>query len=143
MNSPCHEVYKLAISTNTEYFDLKGIVESVLKELNIDQPIKYQITEKDNIFMTELDLNELITNSKTFKTYQPINPYAVIKLDKTFTITNTQTYETIINKAKKSKLLQQTEVVTIYQNKLTLRFYYSSPDRNITEEEAKTELSRV
>ena len=53
------------------------------------------------------------------------------------------TYAEIEQKAFKSKLLQKIEVITLYQNKLTLRFYYSSPDRNITEEEAKKELEKI
>ncbi|PJC31352.1 hypothetical protein CO049_04325, partial [Candidatus Roizmanbacteria bacterium CG_4_9_14_0_2_um_filter_36_12] len=60
-----------------------------------------------------------------------------------FTISPHITYEVIRQKAFLSKLLQKMDMVSLYENKLTLRFYYSSPNRNITEEEAKTELDRV
>lgn len=142
------EVYKVCIVTNTDYSDLKGIVEAVYRELNIvvgairESPFP-KITEKDDICMTEIDFQSLIDYSKLAPSYKPIHPYAVIKLDKTFEIQPHTTYTVVRQKAFKSKLLQKIEVVTIYKNKLTLRFYYTSPEKNITEEEAKRELEKI
>jgi phenylalanyl-tRNA synthetase beta chain len=148
------EVYKIGIAANTDHFDLKGIIEAVYKELNIDVGNKNfcsvpEIIEKDGIFMAEIDLQKLINNYHQIPKYKPINPYAVIKLDKTFDLrANIKFAPTSFAQIKKiafekSKLLQKIEVVTLYQNKLTLRFYYSSSERNITEEEAKAELNKV
>ena len=137
------EVYKIGIATNTDYFDLKGIIEAIYKELNILDPSVPEITEKDGVFLAEINLQKLINNSRSFPTYKPINPYAVIKLDKTFEITPHTTYEVVCIKAFQSKLLQKIEVVTLYKNKLSLRFYYSSLSRNITEDEAKSELNKI
>ncbi len=142
------EIYKIGIATNTDYFDLKGIVEAIYKELNIDVGNKNfcsvpDIIKKDGIFMVEIDFQLLIDNCQLVPKYQPINPYAVIKLDKTFEISPKTTYEVVRQKAFQSKLLRKIEVVTLYQNKLTLRFYYSSTERNITEEEAKGELDKL
>ena len=138
-----NEVYKLGIGVNTDYFDLKGIVEVLYKELNIESDLKEKIINKDIFYLVELDLDFLIKNYQMIAPYKQINPYAVIKLDKTFTISPHITYEVIRQKAFLSKLLQKMDMVSLYENKLTLRFYYSSPNRNITEEEAKTELDRV
>ena len=102
-----------------------------------------EIVEKDDSFMTELDFMTLIKNCKLVPTYKSLHPYAIIKLDKTFEVGPNNTYESLSEKAKKSTLLQKIEVVTLYQNKLTLRFYYSSSERNITEEEAKIELAKI
>lgn len=137
------EVYKVGIATNTSYFDLKGIIEAIYKELNISELALPEIVEKDGSFMAELDFVTLIKNCKLVPTYKPLHPYAIIKLDKTFEVGPNNTYEAISKKAKRSKLLQKIEVMTLYQNKLTLRFYYSSSDRNITEEEAKSELASL
>jgi len=142
------EVYKIGIATNTDYFDLKGIIEAIYKELNILDPSVPEITEIDGVFLAEINLQELINNSRSFPTYKPINPYAVIKLDKTFDLEGVSriaptTYAEIEHKAFKSKLLQKIVVKSLYQNKLTLRFYYSSSERNITEKEAKEELDKV
>jgi len=137
------EVYKVGIATNTSYFDLKGIIEAIYKELNIDGLALPEIFEKNGSFMVELDFMTLIENCKLVPNYKPLHPYAIIKLDRTFEVGPSNTYDALSKKAKKSKLLQKIEVVTLYQNKLTLRFYYSSPDRNITEGEAKSELAKI
>ncbi len=138
-----NEVYKVGIATNTDFSDLKGIVEAIYKELNIHNLSVPEIIERDGVFLAELDFQSLINNCQLVPKYKPLHPYAIIKLDKTFEIQPQTTYEVVRQKAFKSKLLQKIEVVTLYQNKLTLRFYYSSPDRNITEEEAKTELAKL
>ncbi len=140
------EIYKVGIATNTDHFDLKGIIEALFKELNIDESAfakATEVEEKSGVFIAEIDFQLLIESSRLVPTYKPIHPYAVIKLDKTFEIGPHSTYKTISELAKKSKLLQKIEVVTIYANKLTLRFYYSSPEKNITEEDAKNELIKV
>jgi len=155
------EPYKLGIVTNTDYLDLKGIVESILKELNIinytfekatdkyfslkvnlliDNQNAGYLVKKDSVFIAELNLKDLINAYRSFPKYRPLNPYAVIKLDKTFALTDNLTYDVIQRSARQSKLLQKIEVVTLFKNKLTLRFYYSALNRNITEEEAKEEL---
>lgn len=138
-----NEIYKIAIATNTNYFDLKGIVEAIYQELNINHLTLPGIIEKDAVFICEMDFQTLIDNCQLVPKYIPLHPYAVIKLDKTFRIGPNYTYEAIFELARESKLLQKIEVVTLYQNKLTLRFYYSSPERNITEEEAKKELEKI
>lgn len=139
------ETYKLALAVNTDYFDLKGVVEALFGELNINEGdnISPLINEKSGVFMTEINLQELIDNYRQVPKYKPINPFAVIKLDKTFTLTDKVTYKSIKDKAFKSKLLQKIEVVSLFENKLTLRFYYSSASANITEDEAKKELALV
>jgi len=168
------ESYKLAIVVNTSYSDLKGIVEALLIELNIDNweinkteytyLDKYvqseisksgsylarigQVNQKyqsnfginKQIFAAVLDLKTLLLNYKPLARYSPINSYAVIKLDQTF---ENKTYDDLKNLAFKSNLLQKIEVVSLFKNKVTLRFYYSSKDKNITEEEAKKELLRI
>lgn len=137
------EVYKLSIATNTDYFDLKGIIEALYKELNIKSEDCPKIIEKNNIFMTEIDLQWLIDNYHQVPKFKPITPFSVIKLDKTFELNDKLGYKKIKEKAEKSKLLQNIELVSLYKNKLTLRFYYSSSSRNITEEEAKEELKAL
>ncbi|HEX7543116.1 MAG TPA: phenylalanine--tRNA ligase beta subunit-related protein, partial [Patescibacteria group bacterium] len=138
-----NEVYKVGIATNTDYFDLKGIVEAIYRELNINVEMNPDIIGKDGVFMVELNFQTLIDNYQLMPKYKPIYPYAVIKLDKTFEITPHTTYEIVRQKAFQSKLLQKIKVITLYQNKLTLRFYYSSTERNITEDEAKKELEKI
>jgi len=142
-NNLPQETYKLGIAVNTDYFDLKGIVEALRRELNIETRFAGEIVRKDSYFLVELDVQRLIDNYRIMPVYRPINPYAVVKLDKTFELGPKLNYENIKITAAQSSLLQKIEVITLYQNKLTLRFYYSSSSRNITEEEAKKELAKI
>ncbi len=138
------EIYKLAIAVNTDFFDLKGIIEALYKELNIDKEVSEKIIFKDGVFLVEIDLKNLITQSRTIPCYQPINPYAVIKLDLTVEVPKKLNFATIKKSSLSvSKLLQKIEFVDIFKNKVTLRFYFSSNKRNITEEEAKAELTKI
>lgn len=137
------EIYKLGFGVNTDYFDLKGIVEVVYRELNIEKKSSDTIVEKGGYFLVELDVQWLIDNNRVIPVYRPINPYAVVKLDKTFEMSPSLSFAEIRDKAYRSKLLANIEVVGQYNNKLTLRFYYSAGNRNITEEEAKKELEKL
>jgi len=168
------EKYRLGIAVNTDYFDLKGIIKSLLvDELNIS-PISLKKNENDfyykfykndrwfsifshqnflgvfgqikkgsNIFFAEFDLLSIIDCYKLLPKYQPINSYAIIKLDKTFEIGPNLNFENIQNRACKSQYLYKIEFISLFKNRLTLRFYYSANDRNLTEEEAKKELEKV
>jgi len=142
-NSPADEKYRLAIATNTDFFDLKGILEALFKELNLKQTPQYKIINKNNFYLVELDIDFLIKNYQNLPKYQPINPYAVIKLDKTFELSKNLTYQKIEKRAFQSKLLKKIELVSLYKNKITLRFYFSSLNKNLTEEEAKKELDQI
>jgi len=137
-----NETYRLGIATNTDYFDLKGIIEALYKELGIYyQESDINILEDyNNEFYTEIDLRWLIDEYRPFPKYRPISPYAVIKLDKTFDLSDKLTFEKIKEKAFRSQLLKYMEVVGLFKNKLTVRFFYTSPFRNLTEEEALKEL---
>ncbi len=137
------ENYRLGIATNTDYFDLKGIVEAVYKELNIKLDVTENIKEKNGIFVTEIELSKLIKNYQSVPKFKQLNQYSVIKLDKTFILDKNNTYRSLKEKALSSKLLINVEVVSQFNNKLTLRFYYSSMDRNLIEEEAKGELDKL
>ncbi len=181
MRSLPNEIYKLGIVVNTDFFDLKGIIEALLSELNIESyqlivnrhpslnifhsriqtaliirekivgylgqlkpELKLKNNLKTDVFLAEIDFQMLIDNHKIVPTYKPINPYAVVKLDLTINLSEKNNFATIQNLAlKTSKLLQKIELIGIFRNKITCRFYFSSPKRNITEEEAKSELSKI
>lgn len=136
------ENYRLGIAVNTDYYDLKGIVEALIGELNIET-LNFEIIEKNGIYLVEIDLKNLVKNYHLLPKYHSINPYAVIKLDKTFILSKELTFEKILNQAKLSPLFQKLEVIDLYKNRLTLRFYFSSKQRNINEEEAKKELEKI
>ena len=157
------EKYRLGIAVTTSYEDLKGIVEALLYELHIEnrsfEPSDNRIFSSikaslviggkrvgvlgklADMYLAELDFEMIISYAKTISTYVPPHPYAVIKLDYTTILNKTLSFETFKEKAfHASKLLYKIEVVDRFKDKVTLRMYFSSPVRNITEEEAKKEL---
>lgn len=176
------EKYQLAIATNTDFFDLKGIVEVVLRELNIENPLfessslsylersiqtkvvvgktivgylgqlrneqQLAMGLKNPVFVAELDVEKLINSSSPIGRYQPINPFAQVKLDLTIEMKKGMTYSALMKalaQLQKSTLplLQNWEFVSLFKNKITLRFYFAATNRNITEEEAKEELEKI
>ncbi len=173
------EEYKLGIVTNTDYYDLKGIVDALLREFTITE---YSITKsahpllaehaqgeiikgkdwigefgqlkntyqarngvKSNVFLAVFDLSHFIRHAQIISSkYQPVNPYATIKLDLTIPENPETPYYQIKKQAlKTSGLLTDIECIGTYKNTVTLRFYFSSSERNITEEEAKKELKKI
>lgn len=171
------EKLKLGIVVNTDFFDLKGIIDTLFKELNI---VNYQIIKshhpilsnnqgriliakqkigefgqikskyknklglKSAVFLCVLDFETLINHAAILPTYKPLHPYAVIKLDLTISLNKNITYDQIKRSAfKHSKLLEKITVVSLYNNKLSLRFYFSSSKRNITEKQAQSDLNKI
>jgi len=169
------EIYKVAVSTNTSFADVKGIAESLLSELNItDYEVKaakihffskneivdyvvnggvigsvgklstelqYRNGLKSTIYLASFDLLSLIDHSRTVARYRPINPYAVIKLDLTMPI---KVYAEFVRKAKAaSAFLQEVELIDSFKDKKTVRLYFSSTERNLTEKEAQSELEKI
>jgi len=137
------EEYRLGIALNTNFFDLKGVLEALLLELNIESFHFPKIIKKENVFLSEIPLLSLIEKAKLLPKFKPINPFATIKLNKTFELKKDLTFQKIKEKAFKSSYLDRVEVLSLFKNKLTLRFYYSAKYRNLTEEEAKRELEKV
>lgn len=169
------EVYKLGLATNTNFFDLKGIIEALLKELNIETSgmkkdridlfspnvsaritidhdtiavvgqlktgLQLEYRSKTPVFLAEIDIWSLVKSYRLVPAYKPINSYAVIKLDLTAKIRNFEEFKK--QALSSSKLLDKLEVIDTYKDNVTIRFFFTSPSRNIKEEEAKQELEKI
>lgn len=158
----------LGVACNTDFFDLKGILETLFRDLGIEDitfkksSINYmssgiaadiisakaekigfigQIRESGN-YAAELDLKKIVDLLPYQKKYQPANPYAVIKQD--LTIIKTLPYGEILRIIKnKSKFLIKQEFLGSYGNKISLRLYFSSSEGNLTENEVKKEMEKI
>lgn len=172
------EIYKLGVVTNSSYYELKGIIDSLFNELNIDNykidnndyhlfnsniqgklsinnlatgvfgelkgKYRLNIEIKGNLFLAEFDLMTLINAAKIMPQYHPITSFSIIKLDLTIVKKLGLNFEKIKKIAfKNSGLLTKIEFVSLFNNKLSLRFYFSSSVCNITEDEAKEELNKI
>ncbi len=173
------EEHRLGIATNTDFFELKGIVEAILQELNVEGArfipvdsdgllekkadlhlfvkdeyigklgrlsceLRAKLGFKTNVFLAELEFDKLVTKFHPIGKVGNIIPYAIIKLDYTFSLSNNLNYEKIRTTAKTLlKNLISMEVIDIFKNKATIRFYFQAKDKNLTEEEAKSELQKL
>ena len=169
------EATKLTIMTNTNYFDLKGIVEALFSELNItevkfvegnsdllagkkqakimikaknvgilglvNKDIRHHFELSKNIYIAELNLFDIIQESKKLPEYKKPASYSTVKLD--LTVKNIS-YEDFKTKAfATSQLLRAIEVLDKYQDNITFRLFFSSYEKNLTEKEAISELKKI
>lgn len=172
------EEYRMGIITDTNFSDLKGILESIMTELNVQnyeirpsnhemlalgiqaqvfiggKPAGYfgkvkasyvqKIGLESDVYVADIGFSALIDGFKLLPSYKPPLQYAAIKLDYTLQLNKNKIFDELIKVAHKtSQLLVKAEMVDLYDNKLTLRFHFSSPKENITEETAKAELANI
>ena len=98
---------------------------------------------KTPVYLASFDLLSLIEHSKTISQYKPINPYATIKLDLNIK-SGKKSYEEMKKLSfASSSLLEKMELVDVYKETLTLRFYFTSTKKNLTEVEAQKELQKI
>lgn len=170
------EIYKVAIATNTSFADLKGIVESLLRELHIanyvlkkakihifsaDEVVDFVVNDriigsvgklstqlqhanglKSSAYLASFDLQSLIDFSAATGRYTPVNQFGTVKLD--MNVSTSYPYQDIERIARTtSKLLTQIEYCGTYKDRHTIRLYFSSRSKNLTEDEAQRELSKI
>lgn len=169
------ETTKLTIMTNTNYFDLKGIIEALFSELNItdvkfevgtsellaekkqtkikikskvvgvlgliNNDIRHNFGFSKNIFTAEVNLFDIIQESKKLPQYKKLSSFSTIKLDLTVKNLN---YENFKLKAfANSQYLRDIKVLDKYQDNITFRLFFSSYVKNLTEKEALKELEKI
>ncbi len=99
-------------------------------------------TEK-KLYIAYFNFEELIKHYHLLSTYVSPIQYATIKLDLTVEANN-KNFEMIKKAASEaSPLLQNMEYLGSFEKKMTLRFYFASREKNITEEDAKRELEAI
>lgn len=99
---------------------------------------------KSPIYLAELDFKPLAANYQIVTSYTSPAQYATIKLDLTLTQKPELPFATIKQTAFQiSSLLKNIEVLDLFENKLTLRFYFGSNTTNLTEREAQEELEKI
>lgn len=175
-----NEQFQLAIVVNTNFYDLKGIIESVLDRFHIHNysfsqtkisnfaknvqaaivdtktnkeigqmgklanKYKEQMDLREDIFLVTINFNFILDNYKIVEPYKIPLQNAVIKLDANIKIQNNNTFALIKETAfKQSSLLVDVEYINTFKDTMTLRFYFSSKNKNITEVEAQEELTKI
>lgn len=113
-----------------------------LGQFKIELKIRNEL--KSDIFLAEIDLISLIEYNKITPFYKQINPFATIKRDLTIKISPKLSFEKIKKTVfEKSKLLNRIELLDLFEDKITIRLYFTSSKRNITEKEANKDLEKI
>lgn len=106
--------------------------------------LKYQVKNnlKNNIFLLNIDFAKLLKAISPVPKLRQLNQFAVIKYDLTIEDKGELYYQELLSKIT-SPLLQKVEVLSLYQGKINLRFFFSSLEKNLTEVEVKEEIAKI
>lgn len=130
-------------------FSQNEVVDFVLNDSvfgsvgKLSTQLQHKNSLRSSVYLASFDLLSLIEHSMSVAKYTAINPYATIKLDLTLK-TGSVTFQELTQRAHKtSKLLSRIEFVGSFKENHTIRFYFSSTERNLTEVEAQRELALI
>jgi len=134
---------KIHIFSKNEVVDF-AINDSVFGSVGkLSTQLQHKNNLKSSCYLASFDLISLIQNAKTISQYQPINPYATIKLDLNIRA-DAVTFQKLSQVSKKtSKLLTHIELIDTFKQTHNVRFYFSSTEKNLTEKEALADLQKI
>ncbi|MEI6532923.1 MAG: phenylalanine--tRNA ligase subunit beta [Candidatus Roizmanbacteria bacterium] len=99
---------------------------------------------KKDVYLAELDMAIIVKYFRTLGNYVGLNSYSVIKLDWTFKKPSNMMFGDIQKLAlRSSNFIEKIEFISTFEESMSIRFYFSALDRNMTEEEAKKELEKI
>lgn len=131
------EEYRLSAITNTKnFFEVKGILERLYRDLNISaDPTEFIEILEDCVFF-ELNYDHLLKNATYEKTYRPLSKFPPIVEDLCLIAPpDVQTGELIIAIKKQSNLIKQVSLLDKYKDTRTFHIIYQSYEKNLTGEE--------
>ncbi len=170
---PLSEKLHLGLALSGDFYQLQAVLRLIFSEMGIKdyrfadasfsflseaqakvfvagEPVGFigQLQERigdfEVISVAELDFERLVSTASTQKSIKPVPKFAVIRLDFNFKLSDKLRFEDIKEKAGKvCKYLYDLKVVDVYESKITIRFRFTSFEKNLTEEEAKKDLSRL
>ncbi len=138
------EPKKTQYMNNAVSAEIESLSQSIGNLGQLESKIQFIHELPGPIYIADFEISNLIKAATNAPNYKPTNQYATIKLDLTVHSKADLPYGTIVKKAHAtSRLLEKVEYVGLYKDKLTLRFYFTSTAKNLTEAEAKAELERI
>ncbi len=157
---PDEKMTLAGVFANTDFRKAKGIVESLLSELNINadfiqeelkafipgQRISIKVDAKDigqfgnleggDFIYYEFDIQTLYKLSKNIKKYVPISLYPPQIEDITLTFPEKTKIGEVVKQIRKTdKLIDLVELKDTYKDSFTFRICYRDPNKNLTDEE--------
>ncbi|MBU3978414.1 hypothetical protein KKE68_01765, partial [Patescibacteria group bacterium] len=135
--SEAKEEYRLSGITNTKnFFEVKGILERLFKDLNIStDPTEFIEILEDGIFF-ELNYDHLLKNMAVKKTYRPISKFPPIVEDLAIIAPKNILTGSIIDTIKKQNpLITNVSLLDKFDNTRTFHIIYQSYEKNLTDKE--------
>jgi len=151
------------ILANYNYREAKGIIESLLEELNIDATFnqgdrkdflpsqrleikakgrvlgQFGVLEDRDYIYYEFDMGHLRDVSSPVATYKPIPKYPAQIEDITFVLPERTKLGVVLQSIKSaSKLIQKIELTDIYEDSYTFRIWYQDPKKTLTDKEVES-----
>ncbi len=143
--SEAKEEYRLSGITNTKnFFEVKGILERLFKDINIStNPTEFIEILEDGIFF-ELNYDHLLKNAAARKIYRPISKFPPFMEDLAIIAPpDIRTGELISAIKKQSKIIEKVSLLDKYQDTRTFHIIYQSYEKNLTGEEVRDIRAKI
>lgn len=132
------EEYRLSgISTNKNYYEIKGIIEKLSEDLRNKNKDEYEIEILDEGVFFEINYDELIKIPNTEKKFTPIPKYPPIIEDMTINLSGKKAGKIIETIKNQSSLIKEVSVRDIFENNVTFHILYQNEKGNLTREEVE------
>jgi len=133
------EEYMLCgVSNIKNFYEIKGILERLFEELNINEDPSQCIEIVNDGIIFELSFSNLLNKIKPGKIFKQIPKYPPIIEDITIEISEgTKTGEVISEIKKQSILIESVGLKDMYKNNRTFHIVYQHKERNLTNEEVE------
>jgi phenylalanyl-tRNA synthetase beta chain len=139
------EEYRLSGITNSKtFFEVKGILERLYKDLNISSgPAEFIEVLEDGIFF-ELNYDHLLKQAITKKTYTPISNFPPIVEDLAIIAPKNISTGSIMDTIKKQNpLITNVSLLDKFDNTRTFHIIYQSYEKNLTDKEIEPIRSKI
>lgn len=124
------------ITNHKNFFEVKGILERLFKELGVDTDPTSSIKFIENFIAFEVNFSELEKKVTRKKVYKPIPKYPPIIEDLALVIPKKVPTGNVINEIKKlSSLIKEVTLFDKFQDTRTFHILYQHQERNLTNEE--------
>jgi len=121
------------ITNNKTYFEIKGLLEGIFKDLGINEdPTKYIEISNEGISF-ELDYSHILDNIGESKVFKPLPKYPPIVEDLSIIAgENIKTSDLILEIKKQSNLVVDVSFLDQFENSRTFHVIYRDENKNLT-----------
>lgn len=134
---PDEKMMLAGIFANYDFRHAKGILESFLEKLHINEQEIINLTKVNNFFYFEFEMEKLQLSSRDFVSYKPLPKYPPQIEDITFEFSENLKIGEVMAKMQKIEFVEKVELIDIYKNNFTFRVYYQHPKKTLKDSEVE------